>query len=195
MRKLIVILLCAVIMLLSFAGCAPKVPECEHDYISKVTKEATYEAEGQMEYACSKCGDAYTETIAKKEHHIIPTDTLNEAFSYIKYESGIFSIYLGELVQKAISNYKVRYLTAEEAIKEGYVKRSEFGSDIDLDYVYYVFVSGDVMVNPDIPYYTTYYDRAIAGSLLFDENDNLAEYSISMCESLKTCAILLMSSY
>lgn len=192
MKKMVAILLCAASVLLTFAGCGPK---CEHEYTAKITKEATYEAEGVTEYTCSKCGDTYTEAIAKKEHHIIPADTLNEAFSYIKYESGIFSMYIGELVQKAMSNYKVRFLTAEEAIKEGYVKRSDFDSDVDLDYVYYVFVSGDVMMNPDIPYYTTYFDRAIAGSLLFDENDNLEYYSISLCDSLKTCAILLMSSY
>ena len=192
MRKLIAILLCAVVMLTSLVGCTPK---CEHDYIAEVTKEATYDAEGQTQYTCSKCGDTYTEAIAKKEHHIIPTDTVNEAFSYIKYESGIFSMYLGDLVQKGIKNYKLQYFTAEEAIEKGYMKRSDFGSDVDLDYVYYVLVAGDVMVNPDIPYYTTYFEKAIAGTMVFDENDELAEYSISICESLRTCAILLMSSY
>ena len=192
MRKLIAILLCAVIMLLALAGCGPK---CEHNYTSKVTKEATYEEEGQMEYTCSKCGDTYTEAIAKKERHVIPTDTLNEAFSYIKFESGIFSMYLGELVQKGISNYKVQFMTGEDAIKKGYLKSSELGNDVDINYVYYVVVSGDVMVNPDIPYYTTYFDTAIKGWMLFDENDNLGDYSISMCENLRTCAILLMSSY
>lgn len=192
MKRKIAILLCTVSLLLTFAGCGPK---CEHEYISKVTKEATYEAEGEMEYTCSKCGDVYTEATAKKEKHIVPTDILVDAFSYIKFENGMFSMGIGELVNRAVSNYDLEFIPGEEAIEKGYIKKSEFGSDVDINYVYYVVVSGDVMVNPEIPYYTTYYDTAIKGWMLFDESDNLDQYNISICKDLQTCAILLMAGY
>lgn len=42
---------------------------CEHTYTSKVTKQASCKKEGELTYTCSKCGDSYTETIAKEAHN------------------------------------------------------------------------------------------------------------------------------
>ncbi len=41
----------------------------EHTYTSKITKAATCTATGVRTYTCSKCGDSYTETIAKTGHN------------------------------------------------------------------------------------------------------------------------------
>ena len=41
----------------------PVVPKCEHEYTSAVTTPATCADEGVMTYTCSKCGNAYTESI------------------------------------------------------------------------------------------------------------------------------------
>ena len=201
MRKLIVILLCAVIMLLSFAGCAPKAPAtptapaCEHEYTSRVLREATIDKEGDMEYFCKKCNDIYHEAIPKKELHIISTTRLHEVFSDLKFNNGMFSIHLDELVRKAVGNYNIEFVHGEEAIKEGYLNKSDLGSNIDVNDVYYVVVSGDVMVNPELPYYTIYTNSAIKGWIQFDANDNPIDCNITLCEDLKTCAILLMAGY
>ena len=41
---------------------------CQHNYTSKVTKAATCKESGIMTYTCTKCGESYTETIAKLPH-------------------------------------------------------------------------------------------------------------------------------
>lgn len=43
--------------------------ECTHAYTEAVTKEATCKEEGIKTYACSGCGDCYTESIAKVAHN------------------------------------------------------------------------------------------------------------------------------
>ena len=195
MKKVIALFLCAVTMLLSFAGCAPKVPECEHDYTSRVVKKATYEEEGQIEYFCKICEDIYMEAIPKKVLRVIPNATLTDALSNIKFKNGMFSIGLGELVNRAVGNYDLTFVHGEEAIREGYIQKSDLERDVDPNYVYYVAVSGDVMVSPEIPYYTIYSATAIKGWMQFDENNKVVAYNLTLCENLRTCAILLMSGY
>ena len=43
-------------------------PECDHDYVGKVTTEPGCETEGVKTFTCSKCGDSYTESIPAKGH-------------------------------------------------------------------------------------------------------------------------------
>lgn len=43
-------------------------PALGHDYKPEVSKEADCQEEGETVYACSLCGDAYTETMPKTEH-------------------------------------------------------------------------------------------------------------------------------
>ncbi|MBQ3182035.1 MAG: InlB B-repeat-containing protein, partial [Clostridia bacterium] len=49
--------------------------EHTHKYTSKVTKAATCYAEGIMTYTC-RCGDSYTEKIAKLDHEYVGSETL-----------------------------------------------------------------------------------------------------------------------
>lgn len=73
--KKVGMMLLAVIMLLALCACAGNetentvsTPMCQHDYTSKVTKQASCKEEGKITYTCSKCGDSYTEKTAKEEH-------------------------------------------------------------------------------------------------------------------------------
>lgn len=56
----IITLLFTLLLLLSMTGC-----ECDHQYRSEVTKEATVTSTGIRTYTCSRCGHSYTETIKK----------------------------------------------------------------------------------------------------------------------------------
>ena len=53
--------------------------ECKHTYTSKVTKAATCIATGTKTYTCSKCGDSYTEVIAKTAHNYSTSWTIDKA--------------------------------------------------------------------------------------------------------------------
>ena len=189
MRKLMTVAFCLLLIMTCLTACG-----CEHEYISYVTKEATYDAEGEMIYVCSKCDDTYTESIKKLEKHVVPTSVLDNSLSNAKYYSSPFSISVGKLVNSAMDNYKIKYLTGEEAIAEGYLSESDIDSSIDIDYLYYAIISGDSMVNPDIPYMTEYEEEAVKVWMLFDENDELLNSGVTLCSNLQTCAILLMTS-
>ena len=185
MKKIIAILLCTMLLGSLLTGC-----ECEHQYTSKVTREPTYETEGETTFYCSNCGDVYTEAIPMLERHIVPESVLNDSLSGIKYQAGPFTITLGRLINAGVSNYEITYLPAEEAISQGYLSRSEIDSSADIDLVYYVVVSGDTKINPEIPYYTEYNEEAVVGWMSFDESDNLVLYKLAVCKNLQTFAIL-----
>lgn len=188
MKKIIAILLSTLVIVGLLAGCG-----CEHQYTSKVTLEPTYEKEGEMTYYCNNCGDIYTEAIPMLERHIIPETVLNDSLSGIKYQAGPFTINLGTLINAGVSNYEITYLPAEEAISQGYLSRSDIDSSADIDLVYYVVVSGDTKINPEIPYYTEYNEEAVVGWMSFDESDNLVLYKLAVCKNLQTYAILYAS--
>lgn len=168
--------------------------ECDHDYSFIVTRQATYDAEGEMTYTCSKCDSTYTEVIAKLEKHVVPSNVLDAAVSNAKYNASPFSISVGKLVNSAIDNYSMKHYTGEEAISKGYLKRNQIDSSVDVDYLYCSIISGETMINPDIPYLTEYEQEAVKVWMLFDENDELLNYGVELCENLETYAILMMTS-
>lgn len=53
-----------IVMCLFFTGCT-----CEHQYVSKVTKDATCSEEGVRTYTCTKCENTYTQAIPKNDNH------------------------------------------------------------------------------------------------------------------------------
>lgn len=189
MKKKMLMVLCVCLIMTCLSACG-----CEHEYTSTVTKEPTYDASGERTYVCSKCDDAYIEPIEKLEKHIVPTSVLDNALSNSKYYSSPFSISVGKLVNSAMDNYKIKYLSGEKAIAEGYISESDIDSSIDINYLYYAIISGDSMVNPNIPYMTEYEKEAVKVWMIFDENDELLNSGVTLCENLQTCAILLMTS-
>lgn len=188
MKKLISLIL-FVLMVFSLAACG-----CEHNYVSEITKEATYELEGEMTYTCEKCGDSYIEPIEKLTRHIVPTDVLDNELSNAKYYNNPFSISVGKLVNSAMDNYKVKYYSGEEVITRNYLSKSQIDDSVDINNLYFAVISGDTMVNPEIPYMTEYESEAIKVWMIFDENDQLLNSNVTLCENLQTCAILLMTS-
>lgn len=168
--------------------------ECQHEYTAVVTKEATYSSAGETTYTCKKCGDQYVEPIAQLEKHVVSDIVLNSCLANMRYYSGPFSITVAELMYSAISGYEVKYYSGEEAIRKGYLSKDSIDKSVDLDCLYYAVMSGNVMINPDLPYLTNYEDRAVEAWMVFDENDNLQNYGLKLCKNLETCAILLTTS-
>lgn len=57
----------------------------DHNYTSKITKQATCTKDGTKTYTCSTCGDTYTETIPATRHTIV----IDEAVPPTATESGL----------------------------------------------------------------------------------------------------------
>ncbi len=197
------ILCLAIILCFGIAGCSnqaaaeptdPPETVCNHNYTSVITREATYDAEGEMTYSCSKCDSTYTEVIAKLEKHIVPADVLNKSVSNAKYYVSAYSISVGKLVNSAVENYKITHYSGEDAIKNGFLKKSQIDSSVDCDYLYCTIISGDTMLNPEIPYLTEYEPEAVKVWTIFNENDELLNYGVELCDNLETCAIIIMTS-
>lgn len=190
MKKIFAMVLCVGFVMLQLSGCAV----CEHQYTGTVKKEATYDEEGEMVYICDKCNSTYTEVIEKLERHIVSTSVLDSAVSSAKYSNGPFSISVGKLVNSCMSDYSMKHYTGEDAISNGYLNRNQIDSSVDINNVYCSIISGDTKVNPSIPYLTEYAEVAVKVMMVFDENDNLQDYGVELCNNLQTCAILIMSS-
>lgn len=189
MKKTIAMILCVLLIMICMTACG-----CKHEYTSSVTKEPTYDSTGEMTYVCSKCNKTYTESIEKLEKHVVPTSVLDDALSKSKYYSSPFSISVGKLVNSAMDNYKIKYLTGEDAIKAGIVAKNDIDSSIDINYLYYAIISGDTMMTPDMPYMTAYEEEAVIAWMIFDQNNQLVNSGVRLCDNLETCAILLMTS-
>ena len=65
--KKIISLVMVCFCFISITACGEK--ECSHSYTSNVTKEATCKEAGVKTYTCDKCGNSYTEDIAKLTTH------------------------------------------------------------------------------------------------------------------------------
>lgn len=167
--------------------------ECSHNYSSVVTREATYDAAGILTYTCVKCQDSYTEEIPKLEKHVVPKSVLDNTVSNAKYKASAYSISVGRLVNSAMDGYTLKHYSGTEAISNGYLKRSQIDNSVDIDNLYCSIISGDTMVNPDIPYMTEYEQQAVKVWMIFDENDTLLNYGVELCDNLQTCAILIMT--
>ncbi len=199
MRKFISLFLSSIIVVLVFVGCSEPSKSsdtsCDHQYACSFTKQPTYEEEGINRFTCSKCGITYVEKIAKLEKPVVPTEILDKTLSELKYRSGMFSISLGKLVNLAIDNYKIEHMSGEEAVEKGYIKQADINTNkINVTFLYYVIISGDTMINPEIPYYTAYEKEAVRVWMEFDEQNNFKQAGMTLCENLQTFAILTMSA-
>lgn len=144
--------------------------------------------------ACGNVADLDVD-VEEDEVEAIPTSVLDEALSNVRYYSNPFSIKLGQLVNSAMPDYQIKYLTCQEAIEQGYVLESEIDSEVNRDKFYYAIISGETQVNPNIPYLTEYEEEAAKVWLLFDDNNNLANSGVQLCTNLETCAIIIMTNY
>lgn len=74
-----------------------------------------------------------------------------------------FSKTVGQLVNSALSNYNIRYLSVEEAISKAYLNTENIDSSIDTKNAYFAIISGDAMLNSKMPYMTEYEKRGSKG--------------------------------
>lgn len=164
--------------------------KCRHSYVSSVIKEPTLKEEGKVEYTCSICGDKFTEQLEKKT---VSDDTLMRDFYNCTYDYSVFRITAKEILTYGVSNYELERGTGREAIEGGYLKKSDLDSSVDIDLLYVINVSGNCMVNPELPYYTTFEKQGMTALLLYDNNGKLARSELILCENLRTYALLRMS--
>ena len=50
MKKMMLMFICVCLIMTCLSACG-----CEHEYTSSVTKEPTYDAQGERTYVCDKC--------------------------------------------------------------------------------------------------------------------------------------------
>ena len=129
--------------------------------------------------------------------HTISTEVLTDAFA-----STIFSFpssvtnsddglkiehkyaLVGHIVTAAMDKFDIQYMTGKEAIAQGYLSEDELDDSIDLNYVYCAIISGYVMPNPEYPDYTYYNEEAVKCWMVFDEDDQLQDYDVTLCGDL-----------
>ena len=81
MKKIkFIVLLISVLMVMTmlFTAC-DETTQCEHNYTSKVTTEATCTKDGVKTFTCSVCKDSYTEAIAATGKHNYTSKVTTEA--------------------------------------------------------------------------------------------------------------------
>lgn len=124
----------------------------------------------------------------------IPTSVLDENLSNVRYSSSPFSITVGKLVNSAMDGYKIKYLTCDEAIAEGYLNEDEIDAEVNRDKFYFAIISGETMVNPSIPNMTEHEDEAVIAWMIFSDDNKMVNSGVTLCDNLETCAIILMTS-
>ncbi len=113
--------------------------------------------------------------------------------------SDFYKISVDEGVNALVKNYSVTCVcladdqsAAEKIFNKSYL--DTYRDEYDLNNVYYCEVTGDLMLNPDIPYYT---DRqtVVYCIMAFDEKGNLIEGSdtLSISNDFQTSLLVYMS--
>ena len=112
-----------------------------------------------------------------------------------------YKINLGEAVNACVKNYKVEYSTLDEDPKM-YFRKSDaqkIFSKYKLSSIYYYEIAGDLVLNPDIPYYTDHQTVAY-GILVFDDKGKLTEEEkcaqsfFAITEDFNTSVILYITN-
>ena len=123
---------------------------------------------------------------------VIPDSVAINALSGIPYKNSIFTIPLGTLINRAIQGYKVDLYSFDEAVENGLVKKDTL-PDYPSERKVYAVVSGEVVLNPEIEFYTRYNDQAVTCLMGFSESGELGHYILALCGDLQTCALLIMA--
>lgn len=123
----------------------------------------------------------------------IPTYILDDVLSNIKYNvGGPFSMTIGELVNSAMPDYQIQYLTGEEAIAQGYAD-SSLENEADINNVYCAIISGNTTPNPYMPNIATYQKEAVVSIMIFNDNNQLLDHNTKICQDLEKCIMVLVS--
>lgn len=129
----------------------------EYTSVSEIQPEVTYE-------------DISTEPSAEQVAYTLANCECDYS------DDGVIVYTIGDLLNIGMSSYEITYLNYKEAFEAGYLSAPEEGTVEDYDfYVYYVIISGNVIPNLDISYYSVYEDEAIRALLIFDKEGNVTE--------------------
>ncbi|MGN0569657.1 MAG: zinc ribbon domain-containing protein [Candidatus Fimenecus sp.] len=127
----------------------------------------------------------------------IEDSVLREALFSLNYSAGPFSIKIGKVISKCVTDYKIEYFRYED-VKTEYLSSSsieKMEEKYNLDNAYFAVVTGRCMKNPDIPYLLSDEQVILNRLIAFDENDEPDTYfSISTCDDFDICALILTTS-
>ena len=126
----------------------------------------------------------------------IPDEVVEDAFLSMRHTAGIFSITCGEVLSKCAPNCEIEIIEYEdgknEYLSSEKIKTLEEEYSTELDNAYFAVVSGEILHNPEIPYYYSDYQIITWQLLLFDDDENFVEIlSGKISDDFETCAILL----
>ncbi len=181
------ILFLVVILAFTLAGCGDTSEDYENNYDNG---NNAYEAN---DYNNAYEGNDYNNAYEEPTPARISDYVLESAMKSCIYRMDPFSISVGELLRKAVSGASVIYYNGDEMIEHGICGEDDIDASIDKNNVYYAIISGEVMRNPDIPYMTQHEEKAMIVLMVFDENQNVESYDVQLSETLRICAIQIMT--
>ncbi|MBR2952797.1 MAG: zinc ribbon domain-containing protein [Clostridia bacterium] len=126
----------------------------------------------------------------------IPDEVVKDKFLSMQHTAGIFSITCREVLSKCAPNCEIEIIEYEdgknEYLSSEKIKTLEEEYSTELDNAYFAVVSGEILHNPEIPYYYSDYQIITWQLLLFDDDGNFVEIlSGKVSDDFETCAILL----
>ena len=170
--KKIISAVCILILLFSACSCSSSIDDSAgKGNVSSVPAESSKTEDTDKPY-----------TIARQ--------TVVEKGLKARYGDGTFSISIEELIARGFDDYEIEVYNYQDAAERGYA--SATGDSKTLEHLKVFVVSGNVRVNPDVQHYVVYKEAAIIVYLIFDDNDNLTDTKVFLCDELSTCAALLM---
>lgn len=167
-----------------------------------------YEAEAMEKYDYPSVSIIIIDNTYVLKPHIVSdqaiTTALNNASYSIKPNNGSFlgggfSIKLSTLLNRCTSGYQVSktpYLdTDPDLIPSSWSDTLEYGKYAEsLSSSYIVQIKGDLMRNPELPYFVNEDVNILTLLLIFDENDNFIEMKIlEEHPDLRTCALIYVT--
>lgn len=116
----------------------------------------------------------------KKEYGGVSEDIITQAMRGKSYETGIWSMKLGSLLDELCPDYQVKIEPYEEVKDKLSTYEEKLNSDYAdcLDRTYLVTVTGRVLYNIDVPNYYSGEQDLISVLLVFDENSELIASAI-----------------
>ena len=165
-----------------------------------------YETEAMEKYAYPSISIIIIDNTYVLKPHIVSDQAITEALNNANYSinsdngsffGGGFSIKLSTLLNRCASRYQVSktpYLDTNLDLIPGSdtLEHGEYAEYLSSSYI--VQINGDLMRNPNIPYFVNNDVNILTLLLIFDENDNLIETKIlEEHPDLRTCALIYVT--
>ena len=128
----------------------------------------------------------------------ISSNTVTRDFMNVYYKTNIgFGIGMDQLLSSAFQQKNIKVYSLNEAIRE---EKISIPDDSDLnDYppeqIFVVIVSGEVILNPELQFYTRYNEMAAYCVMIYNSTGELEDYDLLLSSDLQGCAALLMTGH